>query len=166
MEARKERISIIVVSFDREVSPMIVKSGKFHVSGQKILETNRSNLRKATSQLAFLGVKVFLPAAIRQSLTLQKQRIRSERARSVLIIERGVVLNNKKPSSHPNKILGKIIQDHNLTFRAKVTDRGYSETLIMTLWLWHSQRSNLGTESLIPFQQHLVFSHTISSNSA
>ena len=87
-EGRKDRISIIIVVFQR--SSMIVRTGKFNVSeqtkyyrDQSIQESFRYILRTPTSQLAFLVVKVFPQAAIRLSLTLQKRSIQPVRVRGV-----------------------------------------------------------------------------------
>ena len=56
------------------------------------------DFKESDIAVTFLGVKIFLQAAIRLSLTLQKRRMRPVHARSVLTIETGVVLNNQKLS--------------------------------------------------------------------
>ena len=56
------------------------------------------HFKESDMAITFLGVKIFLQAAIRLSLTLQKRRMRPVHARRVLTIERGVVLNKQKLS--------------------------------------------------------------------
>ena len=82
---------------------MIVKTGKFFCKRadkkfKGLIDPGICSLDFKDIAITFLGVKIFLQAAIRLSLTLQKRRMRPVHARSVLTIETGVVLNNQKLS--------------------------------------------------------------------
>ena len=121
MEAKTDRISIIAVFlWSEKVGRQTDNTFKRLIGPRICLYT----LKKRASQLAFLVVKVLLQAAMRLSLTLQKRRVRAVRNRSVLTIERGVVLTNQMhqgqcTETSPNKTLRKRIQDQNLTLGAE-----------------------------------------------
>ena len=130
-----------------------VKSGDRRRANQKFNRLIDPRIcLKPISQLAFLVVKIFLQAAIRLSLTLQKRRIRPVRARSVLIIERGVMLN-EEPSRAKHWDFSEQ-EEKEFKIRILHLEQNLSTEDIRKLWLWqHSQRSNLRTESL-PFNRN------------
>ena len=130
MEARKDRISIIVV-FPCEVRWS-------YASKQKIKWTNRSkNLFETDTVISISGRKnsplgcyptIFDHTKAKNTTSARSKRLDHQRWRCA-----------EQPKATKGKalrplrtVLGKRIQDKNLAFRAKLIDRGYPETLIMT----------------------------------
>jgi len=170
-EPRKDPISVV---FPR--SPMIVRSGKFSVSEQTKNSRDQSskesvcyNFKEANITVSISGcmniplgcyLTIFHPTNDQCMLEASWQYLLKE-----VLCWATKSYQGQSTATSPNQALGKRIQDWNLTFRAKLINQAYLETLITPLSEVKFKDSP-SIEMQRRYCKYLFFCHTILSNSA